>query len=517
MSGGRRAPVSGVEAVALTAGLLIAAALMWPLRGYLTDDTFIHLQVARHLADGHGPVFNVGERVYGSTSPLWVALLASAMALGADGLQSARAIGVLATLASVVLMFQLLRQTVRTPSLRAAGTLAWATHAWMMRWSVSGMETPLAVMLTLAGFVAFTAGEPWGMRAGRTGLCWALAALARPEGVVLLAAWGALLALGLGRPRGGRRLVQGLAGPLLLYGGWLLGAHLYYGTFWPQTLAAKAAGGVGLVYHLEILWRQARIIGATDALPVTILALALVLTLGGRMRPMRLDPERLLPWAWVLGIPLLYAVRGVPVLSRYLLPILPIVAWLAWGAAERWWVGEEDAPSRARRAGRVTALVAALMMAQNGAIYATQVLPHVRTFSPALERSLVTWGRWFDRHAAPEAVIATPDIGAIGYFSRRRVVDLAGLVTPAMIPLLERESEEEAVANFDFARFSRPDYLVDRAPTRDHLRAASPYGRCLTSLGEARVPNLGVSQPEPVVYTFYRVDWAVFDSLATRR
>jgi hypothetical protein len=503
-----------MESAALVLGLALAACLMWPLRGYLTDDTFIHLQVARHLAEGHGPVFNVGERVYGSTSPLWVATLGAAIALGLDGLQSARTVGVLATLASIVLVFQLLRHTVRTPSLVAAGTLAWAAHAWMLRWSVSGMETPLAVMLTLAGFVAFTAGEPWGKRAALTGFWWALAALARPEGMVLLAIWGALLLSGIGKSGGGRRLVAGLAAPLLLDGTWLAGARAYYGTFWPQTLAAKAAGGAALADHLAILWRQARIIGATDALPFAILALALIL---GRVRPVRLDPERLVPWAWVLAIPLLYALRGVPVLSRYLLPTLPIAGWLAWVAAERWWVGEDRSPTRLRRAGATAAIVAALMIAENGVIYATQVLPHVRTFSPALERSLVTWGRWFDRHAPPEAVIATPDIGAIGYYSRRRVVDLAGLVTPAMIPLLERESEEQAVANFDFASFSRPDYLIDRAPERDRLRATSPFGSCLVSLGEARVPNLGVSQPEPVVYTFYRVDWTVFDTLAARR
>jgi hypothetical protein len=121
---------------------------------------------------------------------------------------------------------------------------------------------------------------------------------------------------------------------------------------------------------------------------------------------------------------------------------------------------------RLRQAGTIAAIVATLMMAENAAIYATQVLPHVRTFSPALERSLVTWGRWFDRHADRDAVIATPDIGAIGYYSQRRVVDLAGLVTPAMVPLLERESEEQATANFDSRASSRPT-IHDRAPRRE--------------------------------------------------
>lgn len=523
---GGQAP-SRLEIVALAAGLALAAALMWPLRGYITDDTFIHLQYARHLAEGQGPVFNPGERIYGSTSPLWVVLLGAAMALGLDGLGAARALGAVATLGSVALMLQLLRQTVRTPALRAAGTIAWASHAWMLRWSLSGMEAPLAVAFTLAGFVAFTARARWGERAALTGALWSLAALTRPEGVFLVLLWGGLLIAGLGRGGGLRRLAAGAVGPVLLYGGWLAFARSYYGTLWPQTLAAKTAGGEGIAYHLQNLWRQARIVGATDGLLAAFLVIALVVVaLRPRAAVAEHAPpapgafgalERWLPWAWVLGLPVLYALRGVPVLSRYVLPLLPILGWLAWRAADRWWVGETATPGRSARAALFAGLVMALVVTQNAIVYRAQVVPHVRSFSPALEASLVEWGRWFDRHAAPDAVIATPDIGAIGYFSRRRVVDLAGLVTPAMVPHLMRAEPEVTVANFDFATFSRPDYLVDRAPGRYRLLTESRFAPCLTPLGEARVPNLGIARPEAVVYSFYRVDWTVFDALRRRR
>ena len=507
-------PLTPIERGALAAGLVLAAALMWPLRGYVTDDTFIHLQYARHLADGHGLVFNVGERVYGCTSPLWAAVLADAIALGFDGLAAARAIGVAATLASVVLFLQLMRRTVHTPALRAAGTLAWAGHAWMVRWATSGMETPLAVALALAGFVAFTEGERWGSRPVRTGVLWALAALTRPEGVFLLLLWGICLLIEADSRDGARRLVFGGVAPLVLYGGWLVFARLYYGVFWPQTLAAKAAGGAGLVGLAQNLWRQARIVGATDGLLAAVLVLGLVFAWPRRST---IPAQRLVPWAWVLALPALYVARGVPVLSRYLVPLLPVLGWLAWRAAERWWVGDDPSPRRRTVAAALAGTLAVLVLAQNFFVYRTQVLPHVRTFSPAIERSLVTWGRWFGRHTAADAVIATPDIGAIGYYSDRRVVDLAGLVTPAMVPILARGTPEQAVESFAFAAFSRPGYLVDRAPAGEPLTARSPYAACLTPLGEAAVPNLGLARPEPVVYTFYRVNWTAFDSLRARR
>jgi hypothetical protein len=511
------APFTMLERVGLVIALAIAAALMWPLRDYVTDDTYIHLQYAKHLAQGQGLVFNPGERVYGCTSPLWVALIADGMAFGLDGLAVARGLGFAATLAAVGLFLQLARRTLRTPAVRVAATIAWAGHAWMLRWSMSGMETPLAVALILAGFVAFTEGRQWGARPVRTGALWALAALTRPEAALLLLLWGAFLLIDAENREGLRRLVAGALPPAIIYGGWLLFARFYFGTFWPQTLSAKSAAGTGLEAQLDNLWRQARIVGATDALPIAMLVLAAVL--GGRRMFNGARPgaaaQRLVPWAWVTMLPLLYCARGVPVISRYLLPLLPIVQWLAWRASESWWLGPDA--SRTRRATVLAAVAAAAMLAWNLVVWRNTVVPQVRTFSPALNASLVRWGRWFDEHAPADASIGTPDIGAIGYFGRRSVVDFAGLVTPEMVRFLQREPQHEAIAAFRFAAFARPEFIVDRDSSEFSLLRRSPWAASLEPLGSATMPNLGIARPEPVVYSFYRVRWTSFDSLRALR
>ncbi len=325
-----RGPLTRIEWIALAIALLLAMGLMWPVRGYLTDDTFIHLQFAKNLAAGRGFVFNPGEHVYGSTSPLWVAMLADAMMLRVDGIVAAHVFGMVSTLVSVVLFLHLMRHSLRIAELRALATITWASHAWMIRWSLSGMETPLAVALVLAGFVAFTDGQSWGSRPVRTGAFWALAALTRPEAVFLLLLWGVFLVIDTDSREGVRRLIAGVLPPFLIYGGWLGFSRVYFGTFWPNTLAAKTAAS-GLPALLESFRRQVGIVGATDA----VLAGALVAALffgGARLWPKHLRAQRLLPWVWVGAMPLLYAMRGVPVISRYMLPMLPILAWLAWRA-----------------------------------------------------------------------------------------------------------------------------------------------------------------------------------------
>lgn len=66
----------GVLSVALPAvPVVILLQRAWVLR-WVADDGYITLRVARQLLDGHGPVYNVGERVEASTSTLWVYVLA---------------------------------------------------------------------------------------------------------------------------------------------------------------------------------------------------------------------------------------------------------------------------------------------------------------------------------------------------------------------------------------------------------------------------------------------------------
>jgi hypothetical protein len=392
----------------------------------------------------------------------------------------------------------------------------------MLRWAISGMETPLAVALTLAGFVAST-GPRSGRRLALAGTLWALAALTRPEALFLLGLWAVLLLADAGAMPLRRRLAT-VAPPLLLYGAWLAFAYIYYGSPWPHTLAAKTAGASGFAFQLSNLWRQARIVGATDGLLALVLIAALLRgRVAGAPSPGAVAPAertallRLLPWAWLVGMPVLYAARGVPVLSRYLVPLLPVLGWLAWRSAETWWMGAGPDRPRHRRATLLAAVLAAAVLAQNLAVYGREVVPHVRTFSSGLERSLVLWGRWFGEHAPHEAAIATPDIGAIGYYSGLTVVDLAGLVTPAMVPLLQREPQEEVTSRLSFASFARPLFLVDRAAAANDLMSRSPYAACLTPLGNASVPNLGIARPGEAVYTFYRVEWDCYQARAPGR
>ncbi|MEP7028047.1 MAG: hypothetical protein ABI960_05585, partial [Candidatus Eisenbacteria bacterium] len=183
----------------MLAALALYGALLWPIRMSVTDDTFIHLVFAKHFRDGLGLVFNVGQPVFGTTSPLWSLGLGFLGRTGVDLLLLARGLsmlfGALAIVAFAIFLRRFLESWVseqgfgagRAELAWALGTLAFAGDAWLVRWSATGMETALAVFLTIAGFASYVSRRPWGNRVLVPAAWWSLAALARPEASVLLA------------------------------------------------------------------------------------------------------------------------------------------------------------------------------------------------------------------------------------------------------------------------------------------------------------------------------------------
>ena len=75
-------------------GLLVEAAYHWWPR--TVDDAFITFRYAQNLVDGLGPVYNVGERVEGYSSPLRMLGPATMIALGIDPVVASKWVGLLA-------------------------------------------------------------------------------------------------------------------------------------------------------------------------------------------------------------------------------------------------------------------------------------------------------------------------------------------------------------------------------------------------------------------------------------
>ncbi len=115
--------------------VVIFGVLIWHQR-WMSDDGFINVTVVRNLLHGHGPVFNVGERVETYTSTLWVGLLALLGAVGVRVEYAAVGMGLLFSMAGLF-----------------AATLGAATlHRWDTRAGVSVFAgcAPLGALIYMA-------------------------------------------------------------------------------------------------------------------------------------------------------------------------------------------------------------------------------------------------------------------------------------------------------------------------------------------------------------------------------
>ena len=57
-----------------------------------------------------------------------------------------------------------------------------------------------------------------------------------------------------------------------------------------------------------------------------------------------------------------------------------------------------------------------------------------------IESEMVATAKWVSVNVPPGALVAAHDIGALGYFGGHELVDLAGLISPEVIPFLRDEN-----------------------------------------------------------------------------
>jgi arabinofuranosyltransferase len=204
--------------VRLTLGLvlplLVALYEMWHFHAYTIDDAFISFRYAQNLIDGHGLVYNPGERVEGYTNFAWTLLIAGALAAGLDPEWFTTVLGGAFALGTIAVTYRLAERLLPASPVPCLATWLLATSPGLCGHAVFGLETSMFAFLVAAGLLVFVREEerergwPW------SGLIFAVASLTRPEAPLFL---GLMMLHLRGRPlvdlprlsRLGRRVFEG--------------------------------------------------------------------------------------------------------------------------------------------------------------------------------------------------------------------------------------------------------------------------------------------------------------------
>jgi len=475
------------DLVLLLIGLAILAfRVMWAAVGTLPiDDAFISFRYARNLVEGHGLVFNPGERVEGYTNFLWTLLLAAGIRAGADAVLASRVLAALSAAGTMAVLWAMARslcqgrnegESVCLGWLAGFGPVLFASMSAPARLVATGMETMFFTLLVTVLFssVELARRRKAGGVAALAGISAALAAMARPEGLLYGGLAGCYLAVGaLSREslkcsfRRGAFYTVALLG---VYGPYFLWRFAYYGHLLPNTFYAKV--GVPWQERLATGWDKLLDIGSQWGI-LPLLFLALVAIPSARREPL-FRFSFLVLGAAAASFVLVGGDFLVFFGPRFLMPALPLLllldtealrrlVWLLRGERWRQWVA---------------AVVAAALVGY--AFWFTW--PAKLWRFPGLDQEHRAWlatGEWLKTHAAPDSTVATSAAGIIPFVSRLPTLDMFGLVdehiahegiVDAAMPPGHQKSDPGYVMG------RRPEYLVDPHLTEEGIPVTARLG-----------------------------------------
>jgi hypothetical protein len=462
-------PAPALERALSFAALVVVTAWVAYAGGvYSYDDAFITYRMAANLATGHGFVYNPGEWHLGSTAALYGMLLAAlGRVFGPDRIPEISAVlSCGAMFATGAILPALGAGSADAAAGRRAGVAAGLLYAASPLLFVTfGGEMPFLIALVAGAFLAEQRQRPF-LAAGLA----ALAALTRPDGVQAIMVVLTTMAV---RDRRLPWREAALAIVILLPFA-ALAWHLY-GSPLPSTLPAKLAQrdsglwgsfGRGLVDWLRLfLWDNSRPnLGFLPVAPPTLWLWAAV-GVAGIWRCRACLP--LLAWtALFTGS---YALLRVPFYHWYAAPAALGLCILA-GAGLTWAIDGvlRLVAGRVVAARPVVAVAAAIVAAIAISWPPLAALPRSSRLNDNV-RLYIDAGRWLANNTRPQSRVGYYEIGYIGFYGGRPMIDALGLIDPSIAP---------AVRVHDFGRAfrtARPDYILEKPGAGLNTFLAEPW------------------------------------------
>ncbi|MBI5878793.1 MAG: hypothetical protein HZB53_14170 [Chloroflexi bacterium] len=418
----------------LLAGIiLLALAYRLGLGPWPVDDAFITYRYAYNLAHGNGFVYNVGERVLGTTAPLYGIVLGIASFAGADIQLTSFWINLSADIGTIVMVYSLCTW-LRLQLLGLLTALLIAVSSEYSYYAVSGMETSLYIFIMQCVFWS-TLRQRWTLMA----VAAATLILIRIDGVICVTAVATILVIH-HQWTGWKPLV--LFAAILLP--WIAFTLLYYGSPFPQSAIAKGAAGmssdrwISAENYISYFTNNAGVnTGADKGLLFACLALLGIVVI---VRERRFEGLTLV-LLWGLLYSLVFIVANVfTYFMWYFIPLYPVyyVCMLigfiklfeAAGIERAWRRIQLHGPALAARGVQLGLVL--VLLATTALSLPARVASHYQAlvrWTEGREGAYRLIAEMIVRQSSSASTVGANEIGVLGYFTRRTMVDAGGLVS----------------------------------------------------------------------------------------
>jgi len=414
--------------------------------GFPLDDAWIHQTYARNLLRFGDWVFNPGLRSAGSTSPLWTILLIPGHLFSnyfflfwtiiiSSGL----------FITSAIIFQNILEKLIQTKTKFPFGGLLFLFE-WHIAWAAnSGMETILFIFFILA-FIYYLYSEKnlihlW--------IILGLIIFIRPDGITLMGPLFFVLIMD-NNMRQPKKIKDHIVGIVIFLCMLLLFSIFNYrlsGQFLPNTFFAKQA-------EYQILLLRPLGVRVIELLIIPLTGVGILLVPGFLVFMYQSIIEKnwknITLFLWFFGYILMYAIR-LPVNyqhGRYLIPTIPVFILISCIGTIKLF-NNQSLNFKLFKLGYSLTIISVLIIffTLGAKAYAEDVA--------IIETEMVETAIWINNNLDDGAIIAAHDIGALGYFGNRKIIDLAGLISSDVIPIIRDEPGLEMYLNQNNA-----DYLV---------------------------------------------------------
>ena len=457
------------------------------------DDSFITYRYTRNILAGNGFVYNPGERVLGTTTPLYTVLLVI-LGFFTGGTQApfplvSLLVNALCDALTCLLLLRLGRK-LDSPLAGIGCALVWAVAPYSVTFAIGGLETSLYVLL-LTG----TASAYIDRRYPLAAFLGALSLLTRPDALILLGPMvlDRLISLFASRSMTSfTKRARSAAGELVIFLApvlpWVIFSIAYFGSPLPHSIAAKSlayrlpgdAALVRLLQHYATPFLENLTFG-TPAIGVGAVLYLFLYLVGARhafQAQKHLWFWLAYPWLYFITFavanPLIFRWYLTPPLPAYFLAILVGVEHVLKQIASVLGIKEQLVV----RSSLISIFVVLLPLGLT--LRGWTLHPDHAQRHPAPDMAFIKLELLY-RQAAdyliPEIsaqsdlpLLAAGDVGVLGFYTGARILDTVGLNSPVSSRYYPLDPAYYVI-NYAIP----PDLIVDQQP--DYVVILEVYGR----------------------------------------
>jgi arabinofuranosyltransferase len=426
---------------------LISFTIFKVIENWGYDDPYIIYRYAENISNGVGFVYNPGERVLSTTTPLFAVFLALIAKFGLNIPKAANIISALSLTTGAIFIWSL-SNSIKTPFVGWVSLLIYPFFPLLL--TTSGSETPLYLLFCIGAIVYYEKGY-----LSFSAIFAALATLTRPDGILI----PLLLLIDYFIIKKQKKIpIKAIGFFFIILLPWIIFAFAYFGSPIPTTLATKQHQGlmdisqkffpgfIDLLRQYSSKWQY---------------IYSSVFFLIGMIFSFYKSKRWLLFFSWSFLHFINYIFLGVSGYFWYYAPLVPSFV-IGIGLGFEAIINHLDPLVREKLFTRKSSFLSFFMLL----IF---IIPIIILFINSIiylqknrDKRLdiyKTVGIWINQNTPKDSKIGVLEVGIIGFYAKRTMVDFAGILYPKVTELIKEDTNYQDVGIWTVEQFN-PDYII---------------------------------------------------------